>query len=201
MNSDKGPKDGSHTETIIAPVAAAVDLNLVLTINHTENSNFAQISQIPENSELPENYDVPKNTGLQSSKMNLVLNNSTKNAEVMVFIRVRRTRTRIPTRIQTLIFVTSESDKNKTTDMDKVEIETSVLVGDLGMTKVNTSDTPLESREIQTSGLDENKFKKTASNINRVNISDTLSDAETDSGMLVRRTLVFIMILINLLWI
>ena len=100
-----------------------------------------------------------------------------------------------------LIFVTSESDKNKTSDTDKVEIETSVIVGDLDMSKVNTSDTPLESREIQTSGLDENNLKKSASNINKVNISDTLSDTETDSGMSVRRTLVFIMILINLLWI
>ena len=97
MNSDKGPKGGSHTETVIAPVAAAVDLNLVLTINHTEN-DFSQNSQLLENPKLSENYDVPENTGLQSSKMKLVLNNSTKNAEVMVFIRVRRTQTRIPTR-------------------------------------------------------------------------------------------------------
>ena len=198
MNSDKGPKGGSHTETVIAPVAAAVDLNLVLTINHTEN-DFSQNSQLLENPKLSENYDVPENTGLQSSKMKLVLNNSTKNAEVMVFIRVRRTRTRIPTRIQTLIFVTSESDKNKTSHTDKVEIETPVLDGDLDMSKVNTSDTPLESREIQTSGLDDNKFKKSASNINKVNISDTLLETETDSGMRVRGTLVFIMILINLL--
>ena len=63
MNGGKGSKGG-------AP-AAEVSLNLHVTINQTENSEF------PGNSE---------NSGLQSSNMKSVVNKATKNEEIAFYI-------------------------------------------------------------------------------------------------------------------
>ena len=69
INTGKGSKGSSHN-----PLAAEVDLNLVVTINQTENSELS------------------KNSGLQSSNMksdvNKIENRSTKNEEFMVFILI-----------------------------------------------------------------------------------------------------------------
>ena len=66
LNAGKGSKGG-------AP-AAEVSLNLHVTINQTENSEF------PEKSEFPEN------SGLQSSNMKSDVNRATRNEEVAIYI-------------------------------------------------------------------------------------------------------------------